>query len=372
MVKAARLVDRHPDLGDALADGVMTTPQVEAITRVTSKGREPSLAEHIDNLVDQARGLPVWDFTIVMRRWAALADDQLVSDTHEQKWQRRHLYASVTPDGCVAGTFLLDPAGVQTLLHHLDHLEPPDPHDTPDGDRTLAQRRADALVALADTAGTRRGTSPPNLNVVVDQTALTGDTPDNVSARCDLDGIGPITRTALEQLACCATVTRLVTAGPTVILDMGRRARVVTKAQQRALAIPDRHCQFPSCRRPAGWCDAHHIISWLDLGDTNVDNLILLCLRHHTLVHHSKWTITRRTDVTLHFTHPARGPRSHPRCGGWSIDRGPCRHLREAGRPQRAEVVTLAAIARIAAEALSGGEIRGLVWALPSKPPWPD
>ena len=36
----------------------------------------------------------------------------------------------------------------------------------------------------------------------------------------------------------------------------------------------DRHCRFPGCRRPARWCDAHHIIHWLDLGPTDLDNLI--------------------------------------------------------------------------------------------------
>lgn len=94
-----------------------------------------------------------------MRRWATLADDALATDTNEQRWERRHLYASVTFDGWVAGTFMLDPAGGQTLLNRLDAMAPPDPGDAPDGTRSLAQRRADALSELADTVVSTEGES---------------------------------------------------------------------------------------------------------------------------------------------------------------------------------------------------------------------
>jgi putative redox protein len=113
----------------------------------------------------------------------------------------------------------------------------------------------------------------------------------------------------LEQIACSATVTRVVMAGHSVVLDMGREARLATAAQRRALAVRDLHCRFPSCRRTPRWCDAHHIESWLIGGATDLPNLILLCRRHHTLVHQTRWTITRRSDGTVAFTHPARAPR---------------------------------------------------------------
>ncbi len=306
-VKTARLVDRHDVIRDALADHQLTEPHVTAMSRVVSPHREPLLAEHVHTLVEQARTLPVREFTTVMRRWASLADDHLAADTHEKQWERRHLYAAVTLGGWVEGTFRLDPVGGQTFLNRLDHLAPPDPADAPEGPRTLAQRRADALVELAATADTGRAT-PPNLNFVIDLPALTGEPADVIAARCDLEGIGPVTRNALEQAACCATVTRHVTNGESVVLDVGRAERVATSAQKRALAVRDRHCRFPSCDRLPSWCDAHHIISWLDDGKTAVDNMVLLCRRHHTLIHQTRWTITRSPDGTLEFNHPARGP----------------------------------------------------------------
>jgi hypothetical protein len=47
----------------------------------------------------------------------------------------------------------------------------------------------------------------------------------------------------------------------------------------------DRRCRFPGCGRPHTWCDAHHVTHWADGGDTALGNLVLLCRRHHRLVH---------------------------------------------------------------------------------------
>jgi HNH endonuclease len=58
------------------------------------------------------------------------------------------------------------------------------------------------------------------------------------------------------------------------------------------LAVRDRSCRFPGCDRPPTWCDAHHIKHWLHLGRTDLENLILLCRRHHTLVHQRGFRIS--------------------------------------------------------------------------------
>jgi hypothetical protein len=278
---------------------------------VLSAAREPLLADHAATLVEQAETLPVRDFTTVMRRWAALADDQLASATFEEMWPRRHFHASATFDGWVAGDFLLDPAAGQALLDTLDHLAPPDPQESPDGPRTLSQRRADAVADLTTwyTSGAKPGGNPPNLNVVVDVATLNGDTPPVAALLCDLEGVGPVTRTTLHYLTCNATLSRVVMAGTSHVLDMGRDVRLATSAQCRAIAIRDRHCRFPGCQRLPAWCDVHHILGWFsDDGPTDLDNLILLCRRHHMLVENTRWTITRTADGDFEFTHPARGP----------------------------------------------------------------
>jgi hypothetical protein len=197
------------------------------------------------------------------------------------------------------------------LIGALDHEAPPDPEDAPDGPRTLPQRRADALVDIINRHinGGKPGGNPPNVVAVADIAELMGLSPQTAMRRCEIEGIGPVTRTVLDQMCCDARFTRLITAGKSEVLDMGRSTRTATRPQRRALSVRDRHCQFPSCRRQPQWCDAHHIAGWVEsLGKTDINNLILLCRRHHTLLHNSRWTITRTNNGNFEFTHPARGP----------------------------------------------------------------
>ena len=311
LIKNARLVQSHDAIATALADGDITSPHVEAIGRVMSAERLPVLEEHAETIVENAKSLPVGDFAAVMRRWASLADDHLAKDTHEEKWNRRHLHTSVGLDGWVQGDFFLDPIAGAALMGALDHEAPPDPEDAPEGPRTLSQRRADALADIIDRHinGGVPGGNPPNVVAVADVAELLGVPPPEAAMRCEIEGIGPVGRSVLDQMCCDARFTRLLMAGKSQVLDLGRSARVANPAQRRALAVRDGHCRFPSCSRKPQWCDAHHIAGWVEsLGATDIDNLILLCRRHHTLMHNSRWTITRSADGEFEFSHPARGP----------------------------------------------------------------
>jgi len=161
--KTARLADRHDRLGAALAEGATTVAHFEVIAAVASKARGPLLEEHEATLVGLAESLSTREFTSAMRRWASLADDELAADTHEQKWERRHLHASATIDGWVAGDFYLDPAAGQALLSTIDHLAPPDPADAPDGPRSLSNggRTHSSICRIGtSTAPSPTGTRP--------------------------------------------------------------------------------------------------------------------------------------------------------------------------------------------------------------------
>lgn len=72
---------------------------------------------------------------------------------------------------------------------------------------------------------------------------------------------------------------------------VGRRHRTATREQWAALLVRDRHCRFPGCRVDASRCQAHHVKEWDDDGATCLSNLILICARHHALVHLAKWRI---------------------------------------------------------------------------------
>jgi len=62
-------------------------------------------------------------------------------------------------------------------------------------------------------------------------------------------------------------------------------------SMRRAVIVRDRHCRFPGCDRPQSWCDAHHVVHWTNGGSTALHNLVLLCRRHHRLIHHRKFGV---------------------------------------------------------------------------------
>ncbi len=47
------------------------------------------------------------------------------------------------------------------------------------------------------------------------------------------------------------------------------------------------------------WIDGHHLVHWAEGGSTALENLVLLCHRHHRLVHEGGWQLIRKLDGTL-------------------------------------------------------------------------
>ena len=92
---------------------------------------------------------------------------------------------------------------------------------------------------------------------------------------------------AARRLACTAGVVPAVLGTDGQVLDQGRRARTATKAQRLALTVQqDGVCGIEHCGAPAAWCDAHHWRGrWADGAPTDLDGLVLVCARHHTLAH---------------------------------------------------------------------------------------
>ncbi|HKU38404.1 MAG TPA: HNH endonuclease signature motif containing protein, partial [Polyangiales bacterium] len=82
-------------------------------------------------------------------------------------------------------------------------------------------------------------------------------------------------------------------------LKLGRKSRTVSTALRRALAARDRGCRFPGCTNQR-FLDAHHIQHWVDGGRTDLDNLVLLCRRHHRFLHEYGYSIVR-IDRALDF-----------------------------------------------------------------------
>jgi hypothetical protein len=102
------------------------------------------------------------------------------------------------------------------------------------------------------------------------------------------------------------------------VLDLGRRRRTVSPSLRRALLLRDRGCRFPGCRHRA-FVDAHHIEHWAHGGATALDNTVLLCHRHHVLLHEGGFGV-RRDGGSLRFVDPDGrtldpNPKPHPAPG---------------------------------------------------------
>ena len=135
------------------------------------------------------------------------------------------------------------------------------------------QSAADALVSLAGRGGADGGVrrSPVTLIVHVSE-----------DAPPFLEGGGPISTETAERLACDARRLTIARRGRDLVHS--RVGRFASYAQLRALHKRSDHCQYPGCTA-ARELEAHHLLAHECGGKTLLDNLILLCPRHHKLLH---------------------------------------------------------------------------------------
>jgi hypothetical protein len=279
-VKNAMATLRNPATFSAWVHRQITSDQVEMLFRVAEK--MPDRYPAAESILLEVVGDSAEETKRVLDYWQA--ESELGADLEiEQQLERRRFEISRRPNGMVAGEFSLPRLEGETLLVAIDSLMPPPAAD--DG-RTASQRRADALGDLARSF--LEGSEPPTVG---------GERP-HLAVHVDVDGLqndgGRLHETedgvvldiaSIRQLACDASVYRVVFGSESEVLDLGRKARVVSAPLRRAVVARDRRCIVPGCGRSPRWCDVHHIVFWADGGETGIDNLCLLCRYHHTLVH---------------------------------------------------------------------------------------
>ena len=205
---------------------------------------------------------------------------------------------------------------------------------------TAAELRGEAPNALVNDATAEEPGSGvaarPAFRGVLDLDTLEGR-----AGQASLDRGGPIRGETARRLACDAMVTRIITGPRSEPFDVGRLARTVSRKQRDVIVQRDRHCTFPGCRMPGGWCDAHHIRFWgKHLGPTDCRNLALLCRKHHTLVHEGMWKLERLANGDIQVTRPDGtildpDPRpAHDPPGDRSSHAGPKRRRRDQHQRQ--------------------------------------
>ncbi len=319
--RLARLATNLPDLPetrDALASGRITDEAADAVVRAARDGRLGSPGDVDGALVELAATSSPEDLRarIRQRQQAADATAMLRDERRQQVRRSARLWRKRTGMWGLAGE-LPDEVG-QQLRTALDAFDHPDPPSTPDEQRRRPdQRLADALAALTGAA-LDRGLAPgtggivrPHLSVLVHADTVSADLahadahhPDAPTAApspddprwADLPGGelpwgGTLSPQAVRRICCDASVSRIVMAGTSQVLDVGRATREWSGPQRRAINARDHGCRGPSCSRPIAWTQVHHLLWWRRGGATSVDNGLALCHHCHRLVHDRGWTV---------------------------------------------------------------------------------
>jgi hypothetical protein len=107
--------------------------------------------------------------------------------------------------------------------------------------------------------------------------------------RCHLDDGTRVAAETARRLTCDGSTVNVTRGSDGSVLDVGRRTRKIPTAIRRALEIRDRCCRFPGCH--LRFVEGHHVRHWGDGGPTALDNLVLLCDHHHTLLHEGGFTM---------------------------------------------------------------------------------
>lgn len=314
--RTAVALEELPEVGEALAAGRITHGHVQALTQVALPTEVdlsidadldfPTVARRIaeaardnqEELVRTAESMNVEEYRRFLRRWADLAagDDRAERDLRQRR--RRSVTTFESNDGLHGVRALLPADQFAIFENELRRLaetrwraEHPDADGVPATELSCPQRNADALVDMArrsrqlgDNNGEPLG-SHIDVMVLIDaetlQRGMHGET------RCELDDTTPLSPVAARRLLCDADILTAALDRPSLKLDLGYSRRSASPSLRRALIARDRTCTAPGCNRPHWMCEIHHIIPWAEGGPTNLDNLTLLCGRHHHL-HHAK------------------------------------------------------------------------------------
>jgi hypothetical protein len=195
-----------------------------------------------------------------------------------------------------------------------------------DGELSWDQRMADAFMGLV-RCGQGGGGSPANspyfVVVHVPMAALIEESGEGSDLAGDLERGGLLSVEAVRRVACDATITLAADDDKGHTMYEGRARRDPSGSQHREVRRRDRHCRFPGCSNVV-FTNVHHIKEWKpDRGPTDLDNLVLLCVHHHGLVHSKQWRMSGNPNEVLTFVGPSeRAMESRP-SPMWNAVSGP-------------------------------------------------
>jgi hypothetical protein len=291
----ARALPSCPAIGPALLAGDITIDHARVIA-IGVRKVPPGIRDVFEKeLVKAAESCDPTELARFARELRSrLGGEESAEAAAQRKYDSRWLTITPTFEGMHSISGMLDPASVATpqaalapLLTKAGEID----------ERTAGQRRADALVAIADLA-MRTGQLPdhggekPQLVATLGYRDLKNALETGPTGTASLNGIEITPRTA-RMLACDAGIIPAVLGSHSEVLDLGRKQPTWTLPQRRALRIEDKGCRFPGCQVGLDHCRIHHRDHWAHGGKTDISNGVHLCLFHHWLVHHTNWQISK-------------------------------------------------------------------------------
>jgi hypothetical protein len=309
--RRARLLRDVPAFADALSAGHISAAHVDALSNATWRLGEPrrsNVLAHADALLTLATQVAPEAFGRRCKALVArLADDGGTAD-HVELTETSIVIRRIDP---VTGMHRIvaeyDPETGARLFTAIDT----EANSLAAGiERVTGERPADrghlaalALAGLVLSAHRSKRPGKAEVVVLIDEQSLR----DRLHARgvCELaDGTQIPVETA-RRLACDAGILPVVLNGSSVPLDLGRRQRLASDDQRRALRAIYTCCAFPDCDVPFDRCEVHHALEWSEQqGPTDLRFLLPVCSRHHHALHERGWQLELDDDRTLTILRP--------------------------------------------------------------------
>jgi len=279
-VRVARSLGGLPEIHASFARGELSYAKVRALTRVATveSEREP---------LGLARVLTAAQLERTVRAYRRVSTDEA-----RAQLEAASLSMFWNADGSLEIHGRLAPEDGALLLRALDAQRDAlwkDVRGSAEPRPVRQASNAEALAAVAEASlaggdGARTGGERYQVVVHADEAALATDG----EGGCELEDGSALAPETARRLSCDASVVR-----------NGRRSRTIPPATRRALRARDRGCRFPGCQNHR-FVDAHHVHHWARGGETTVENLVLLCRRHHRAVHEGGY----RVDHEGRFFYP--------------------------------------------------------------------
>ena len=253
------LAEQLPAVGAAFAAGEVSLAHVAAITAVVEAdpARAAQLAAAEPELLQVARSVEPRRMRQVIEGWALDADPDADRRTAMLLFSHRTLLVAAGPGGAVDVLGQLDPVGGAAVITALDAVATA--LRSPKDERTAAQLRADALVALATGAlafgehapGARipdSGGLRPQVVVTIPLSAVR----ERLGA-AELERVGRISADTALRIMCDAAVQPALIDDTTgQPLDLGRNRRDPDPRLRRAVLLRDRRLPLRRLRPPLG------------------------------------------------------------------------------------------------------------------------